>query len=194
MRRNWGARGAVTSPLRWPLASGGRLLLQPGREGQDQYGRTLAHLYGRDGANLEAQLLAQGLAYQVAIAPNVDLVDCQLSAERQARAAGLGLWRRSPVVPASQVSQSGFAVVSGRVGEVQRNRGGIWISLGDSLVLHIAAQDQARFGAQWLARYQGQAVEARGWVLDRSRRGGLKPGQARWMLPLTDPSMLQRAP
>jgi hypothetical protein len=30
-------------------------------------------------------------------------------------------------------------------------------------------------------------------VLDRSRRGGLKSGQARWLLPLTDPGMLQLA-
>jgi hypothetical protein len=31
-------------------------------------------------------------------------------------------------------------------------------------------------------------------VVDRSRRGGLQPGQARWLLPLTDPAMLQAAP
>ena len=37
-------------------------------------------------------------------------------------------------------------------------------------------------------------IEARGWVVDRSRRGGLKPGQARWLLPLTDPAMLQAVP
>jgi len=28
-------------------------------------------------------------------------------------------------------------------------------------------------------------------VQDRSRRGGLKNGQARWLLPLTDPGMLK---
>ncbi|MGH8451576.1 MAG: thermonuclease family protein, partial [Pseudomonas sp.] len=31
-------------------------------------------------------------------------------------------------------------------------------------------------------------------VLDRSRHGGLKNGQARWLSPLTDPGMLQRMP
>ncbi|WP_256737459.1 thermonuclease family protein [Pseudomonas sp. dw_358] len=172
-------------------ASDGRLLLQPGREASDKYGRTLAHLYSLNGTNLETQLLAQGLAYQIAVAPNVDRADCQRRAELQARAAGLGLWRRSPMVAASQVSQSGFALVSGTVGEVQRNRGGLWLNLSDSLVLHIAARDQARFDDQWLARYKGQAVEVRGWVLDRSRRGGSQRGQARWMLTLSDPSMLQ---
>lgn len=173
-------------------ASDGRLLIQPGAEPQDKYGRTLAHLYGRDGASLEAQLLREGLAFQVAIAPNVDQVACQQWAERQARNAALGVWRRSPVLAVAQVRQSGFALVGGRVADVQRNRGGTWISLGDTLVLHIAPKYQARFSAALMAHYRGQAVEARGWVLDRSRRGG-QPGQARWMLSLTDPSMLQLA-
>ncbi|MNE96036.1 hypothetical protein D3C80_1941940 [compost metagenome] len=39
---------------------------------------------------------------------------------------------------------------------------------------------------------EGREVVARGWVIDRSRRGGLKAGQARWMLPLTAPAMLER--
>jgi len=30
-------------------------------------------------------------------------------------------------------------------------------------------------------------------VIDRSRKGVIKPGQRRWLLPLTDPSMLKRA-
>ncbi|WPO99612.1 thermonuclease family protein [Pseudomonas sp. HR96] len=174
-------------------ASQGRVLMQPGREARDKYGRTLAHLYAADGSNLEAQLLRDGLALQIAIAPNTDLVACHQQAERQARAAGLGVWRRTPLIAAGQLRQSGFALVSGRVGQVQRNRGGTWIALGDSLVVHIAPKDESRFSAALLASYQGQLLEARGWVLDRSRRGGLRPGQARWMLAVSDPSMLQRA-
>lgn len=57
-------------------ASGERVGLVPGRERKDRYGRTLAHLYGADGENLEAQLLAEGLGFQVGVAPNVDLVAC----------------------------------------------------------------------------------------------------------------------
>jgi len=175
-------------------ASGGKIGVVLGRESKDRYGRTLAHLYGANGGNLEAQLLADGLGFQVAVAPNVDLVACQQAAERSARQARLGLWRQSAVLKASQIKQSGFAVVSGRVSKVERNRGGIWIELQDALVLHIAPNLAGRFDGALLERLQGQSVEARGWVLDRSRRGGLKNGQARWLLPLTDPAMLQRAP
>ena len=85
-------------------ASDGRVGLLPGKESKDHYGRTLAHVYSAHGANLEAQMLAEGLGFQVAVAPNVDLVDCQQAAERSARQAGLGLWRQSPVLKAEPVS------------------------------------------------------------------------------------------
>jgi endonuclease YncB( thermonuclease family) len=172
-------------------ASDGRVGLLPGKESQDHYGRTLAHVYSADGANLEAQMLAEGLGFLVAVPPNVDLVGCQQAAERSARQAGLGVWRQSPVLKADQISTSGFAVLSGRVTRVQRNRGGVWIELQDSVVLRVAPNVLARFDAASLERLEGKQIEARGWVLDRSRRGGLKEGQARWMLPLTDPAMLE---
>jgi endonuclease YncB( thermonuclease family) len=172
-------------------ASDGRVGLVPGKESKDHYGRTLAHVYGADGANLEAQMLAEGLGFLVAVAPNVDLVACQQAAERNARQAGLGVWRQSPVLKAEQIVTSGFAVLSGRVSKVQRNRGGVWIELQDSVVLRVAPNLLARFDVNSLESLKGKQIEARGWVLDRSRRGGLKEGQARWMLPLTDPAMLQ---
>ena len=174
-------------------ASDGRVDLQPGQESKDRYGRTLAHVYGADGANLEAQMLAEGLGFLVAVAPNVDLVDCQQAAERSARQAGLGVWRQSPVLKADQVSTSGFAVLSGRVSKVQRNRGGVWIELQDSVVLRVAPNLLGHFDVGSLESLKGRQVEARGWVLDRSRRGGLKEGQPRCMLPLTDPAMVQVA-
>ncbi|MHC8348337.1 thermonuclease family protein [Pseudomonas sp. RT4P38] len=175
-------------------ASDGRVGLLPGKESKDHYGRTLAHVYSADGANLEAQMLAEGLGFQVAVAPNVELVDCQQAAEHSARQAGLGLWRQSPVLKAEQISTSGFTVLSGRVSKVQRNRGGVWIELQDSVVLRVAPNLLGQFDVATLERLKGKQIEARGWLLDRSRRGGLKQGQARWLLPLTAPAMLQAAP
>ncbi len=172
-------------------ASGGRVGLLAGREGKDRYGRTLAHLYGANGENLEAQLLAEGLGFQVGVAPNVDLAACQQAAENSARQARMGLWRQSPVQPVAQLKQSGFALVSGRVSKIERNQGGIWIELQGALVLRIAPDQVRQFDSVMLNGLQGRAIEARGWVQDRSRRGGLKNGQARWLLPLTDPSMLK---
>ncbi|WP_300635716.1 thermonuclease family protein [Pseudomonas sp.] len=174
-------------------ASEGRVGLVQGREGKDRYGRTLAHLYGADGENLEAQLLSEGLGLQVGVAPNVDLVACQQAAENAARQARLGLWRQSPLQPVAQLRQSGFALVSGRVSKVERNRGGVWIEVQGALVLRIAPDRVRLFDSAGLNGLQGKTIEARGWVQDRSRRGGLKNAQARWLMPLTDSSMLRLA-
>ncbi|MEX5623723.1 thermonuclease family protein, partial [Pseudomonas syringae] len=97
-----------------------------------------------------------------------------------------------PVVPAGNVRQSGFAVVGGRIKGIERNRGGVWLTLDDTVVLQVPARLQRNFPASFFDNLKGRQVEARGWVLDRSRKGGLKPGQRRWVLPLTDPSMLER--
>ena len=150
-------------------------------------------MFGADGSNLEAQLLADGLAYQVAIAPNVELLSCQQDAERSARSAARGVWRQSPVLAPQQITRSGFTLVSGKVSKVQRNRGGVWIDLQGGLVLHVASNQLKNFDQKNLVNLQGKQVEARGWVLDRSRRGGLNSKQARWMLSLTHQGMLNIA-
>lgn len=175
-------------------ASDGRVGVRLGREPLDRYGRTLAHVYDARGRNLEAQLLAEGLGYLVAVAPNVALVDCQQAAERSARQARLGLWRHSPAKTAEQLRGGGFSLIQGRVVRVVRNRGGLWLELGDSLVLRVAPALLDGFDERQLRGLVGRRVEARGWLIDRSRRAGVKPGQARWMLPLTHAAMLEVLP
>jgi hypothetical protein len=49
----------------------------------------------------------------------------------------------------------------------------------------------SQFDVAQLLRLKGKTLEARGWVIDRSRRGGLASGQARWMLPITHPAMIK---
>lgn len=175
-------------------ASGERVQLRLGEQARDRYGRTLAHAYDRQGRNLEAQLLAEGLGMFVAIAPNVALADCHRGAEAQARRARLGLWRQAQVVQAGQLQRGGFALVRGEVQRVERNRGGLWLEMQGSLVLQVAPRALAEFDLVQLQGLTGRQLEVRGWVVDRSRRSGLRPGQARWLLPLTHSSMLQVLP
>ena len=175
-------------------ASGERVALQVGRQGKDHYGRTLAHAYDTRGRNLEAQLLSEGLGYFVAVAPNLDLVACHQAAERSARHSRLGLWRHSPVQGVKQLSSAGFALIRGRVERVERNAGGLWLEMGDSLVLHVARRALGNFDLPAVQALEGRTVEARGWLIDRAKRGGLRAGQARWMLPLSDKAMLEVLP
>lgn len=175
-------------------ASGGRLSLQVGREARDHYGRTLAHAYDRRGENLEARLLAEGLGYLVVVAPNSALVVCQQAAEQLARTARLGLWAKPAVQTPAQITQGGFALVTGQVLSVQRNRGGVWLELDGGLVLHVAVKLLDQFDWPSLQALTGRHIQARGWVIDRAKRGALKNAQARWMLPLTHAAMLEVLP
>lgn len=111
-------------------ASDGRLGLRMGGEARDRYGRVLAHAYDAQGNNLEAALLAQGLGFFVAVAPNTELVDCHRTAEAQARQQHLGLWKRPLLRQAREIRAGGFALVEGRVERVERNR---WGGCGSSL-------------------------------------------------------------
>lgn len=172
-------------------ASGGRLGMVAGAESKDRYGRTLAHLYSRDGVNLESVLLGEGLGYRIVIPPNSRLASCQLKAEQVARKARRGVWRQSPALRPSAVRQAGFAVIAGRVTSMERNRGGLWIALDGDVVIQVRSQQLKRFPSGLLDTLMGREIEARGWIRDRSSQGGLKPGQQRWLLPLTDPSMLE---
>lgn len=175
-------------------ASDGRVIVQPGREPRDRYGRTLANVFDSHGRNLEERLLAEGLGYQVAIAPNDSLLACQQAAERSARAAGLGLWRKAPIQLPEQLRAAGFALVRGRVSAIERNRGGLWVELEGPLVLRIEPQWLDRFDPAALQALVGRQLEVRGWVVDRARRGALKPNQARWLLTLNHPAMLLARP
>lgn len=65
-------------------------------------------------------------------------------------------------------------MLRGRVERVQRNRGGLWIELHGPLVLRISPAQLAGFDQAALQRLPGQQVEARGWVIDRAKRGGVK--------------------
>ncbi|SDH65632.1 Endonuclease YncB, thermonuclease family [Pseudomonas flavescens] len=172
-------------------ANDGRVGVKAGEQKKDRYGRTLAHLYDRRGTNLEAQMLAEGFGQMVAVTPNAALVACHREAERQARRAHAGLWAQLRPLPARAVRNPGFVLLEGQVQRVERNRGGVWIELGHSVVLRIAPQVSGSFDAALLGGLQGKRIEARGWMIDRSRRGGLKVGQARWMLPLTHGAMLE---
>jgi micrococcal nuclease len=78
------------------LLEGRVVVLTPGRERTDRYGRTLAYVDRDDGLSLEEALLRGGYARTLAIAPNTDRADRYAALERAARDAGRGLWGACP--------------------------------------------------------------------------------------------------
>jgi endonuclease YncB( thermonuclease family) len=66
-----------------------------GKERLDKYGRTLAHVYLNNGLNIQAEMLINGLAMPLRIAPNLSMADCYASASAIAKQEEIGLWALS---------------------------------------------------------------------------------------------------
>ena len=59
----------------------------------DKYGRTLAYVYLQDGTFVNAWLVENGYAMVMTVPPNVKHQELFLKLQREAKEAGLGLWR-----------------------------------------------------------------------------------------------------
>ncbi|MEP5568242.1 MAG: thermonuclease family protein [Halioglobus sp.] len=180
-RRASQALEAVSGP-------GDYVWLRQAEDGQDRYGRLLAYAYDGSGRSISGLLIAQGLGFHVAVAPNVHLADCLDSQEKQARSAQLGVWSESEFSPRAvsklTVGKGGFTLIRDRVSRVSFKDNGWWVQLGGKLGLKIAEADQSRFSRQELLALDGVMVETRGWLVPMS--GGW------WMMKLSHPSLLQR--
>ena len=192
-----GGRGRTTEPFAEQAkrrlgalvkANNNKVSLRLGEQSHDRYGRVLAHLYDRKGASLEEQLIAEGLAYHVVIAPNVALADCLAQAEGQARQQRVGLWKNAVFVSPQQLNRSGFTLLQGRIQRVQRNRGGVWLELDHSVSVNIAPNALQYFQDVKFEQWQGRTLKTRGWV---SERKGQSKKDAKWRLTASHPSMLE---
>lgn len=169
-------------------ASMGKVALRFGEQSRDRYGRILAHVYDQSGASLEAQLLSEGLAYHVVVAPNSALADCFEQVENSARDSRLGLWKHASYTTAAQVNKGGFTLLQGRIQSVQRNRGGVWLELGHSVTVNIPLNALRYFPEQDFERWEGQVIKTRGWI---SERRGQDKKFAKWRMTVSHPSMFE---
>ena len=79
------------------LPRGSPVRLVGDAEQQDQYGRTLAYVYRLpDGLFINAELVRQGYAHVLTIAPNVAHTDEFVDLARDARNTNRGLWAACP--------------------------------------------------------------------------------------------------
>jgi len=88
------ALGRVAKAAAERLApSGAAVRMELDVQTHDRYGRLLAYLWLLDGRMVNEELVRQGYAMVLTIPPNVKYVDRFLRAQREARAAGRGLWK-----------------------------------------------------------------------------------------------------
>lgn len=165
-----------------------RLRLVYGAQRFDRYKRTLAHVFNEQGRSLERDLLSQGLAFHIAIAPNLSMLECFSGAADMARRKGLGVWGHRDWVPVLadniQPKDAGFRRVSGRI--VSISAGDTWwLEFDGKLVLKLSPADRRAFaGYDWLA-LKGRRVEVTGWIVDRS--SDVKRGYKPYLMSLRSP-------
>jgi len=172
------------------------IYLQPGAEPRDHYGRMLAHVFQRqDGGSVEAQLLQQGLAQQVVIPPNVELVACLHRAEQTARAAGRGVWGEPYFAPraahALTAGDAGYRRVRLTITAAQSDRHGWWLETNGPLVLRLQHRNVEQFAGKpptWI----GRQWVVRGWVVNRKGDPFLESqGRAPLLMSLQNPGMVE---
>ncbi len=169
----------------WPLAEaakraleemalGRRLGLSYGGRRLDRHGRALAHLHDEDGLWLQGELLRLGLARVYTFADNRALAAEMLAAERQARAAGRGIWGHSFYRPRSPQEAGrfigSFQLVEGRVLDAAVVRGRAYLNFGadwrSDFTVSISPRDRRRFEADDIdpTGFAGRLVRVRGWL------------------------------
>ncbi|HVK98513.1 MAG TPA: thermonuclease family protein [Dongiaceae bacterium] len=161
------------------------LYLEVGQQPRDHYGRTLGHLYAADGRNVIAELLRQGLGFQVAIPPNLAHAECYAEAQTQARSSGSGVWRHAYFQPQPSDGaglKGGYQRLQGKVSKVTLTQKVIWVDLVGNVSLKLDRRNATYLEGDTLDRIVAQSrarpgsgdlrLEVRGWLIDRNRWGG----------------------
>ncbi len=189
-------RGAVTSPHSGkdctptpdqPLARDARaqltnlvrrqqVTLSFEHERHDRYGRLLAHVLLADGQSVEEILLRQGLAWMVAIPPNIEQFGRLQVAEQEARAGQAGIWNEPAYkpVPAERLTpkNTGFYLIEGTVQAWRLRHQVIYFDLAPGVTLVVPNKDWKKYFPGKPADLAGRRVVARGWLTEY--KGGLR--------------------
>lgn len=159
---------AARTALEVLLQKDRNVLLRYDEEKFDVHRRTLAHVYLSDRSSVEAQLVADGLAFVIAIPPNLSSIECLHAQEQRARAARKGMWANNYFSPldAQQVGTEslGFHRVKGTVQRVGQSKNSIWLNLSTRTALRIARDDLKYFTDYKPETLRGKTLIARGWI------------------------------
>ncbi len=169
------------------LVRGQRVTLAFERERQDHYGRQLAHINLPDGRDVEEILLREGLAWAVAVPPDVGLIETYLKAEDEAHATGRGVWSESAYAPKRAerltAQDSGFRFIEGSILRYQSHRKLIYFDLSPQVALVVTREDWKKYHHGNPSGWVGRRVVARGWLTDSKGRLHLRvphPAMLTW--------------
>jgi len=154
--------------LRRLLQTNQNIMLVYDNERADKYGRTLAHLFLKDGINIQALLLKRGLATPLTIPPNLAHLDCYEQSSEYAQSQQIGLWALKQYKPVQvdtiTIKDLGYRIITGNVLRAGESHSATWINLAKNLALRITTEDLSHFPDTMLKGLMGKNIEARGWL------------------------------
>jgi len=190
----------------WPLAEAARAALSEITQGQsvtlsyggaraDRYGRLLAQLHRqRDGAWIQGEMLARGMARVYTFSDNRALAAEMLAIETAARAANRGIWGHEfyavrGVAELDRLIDS-FQVIEGKILNSAKIRDYIYLNFGadyrTDFTVSVHKRDWRRFESAGVdpMQWSGRKVRVRGWL---DKRNGP-------MIEITHPEQIELLP
>ncbi len=143
--------------------------LHYGVQRYDRYHRLLANVIVDGLVDVQQKLLLQGLAFSIAIPPNLFNQACYHQAESVARENNLGVWGQSNYQPRDvdygRPVRGGFQLIQGHINKVHKTPGLILLELAGGVTLRVRKKEDQYFDSpnSWLS-WQGRYIEARGWL------------------------------
>jgi endonuclease YncB( thermonuclease family) len=148
----------------------------------DRYGRVVAFVYADDTRqSVQQALLAQGRARVSARIGNKACANLMLGAEREARAAGRGLWADPNFAPLQShdigriaAARGQFEIVEGKVLSVRESGATIYVNFGRRWTRDFAVTILKRHRRDFAAagvdpkELEGRRIRVRGWVEQRN--------------------------
>ena len=165
---------AARNKLNTLLKPGQQYLLDRGIERRDRHGRSLGHLFLGNGENIQALLLAGGLATVLNIPPNIRYSKCYTHQADRAITAGRGLWRLEQYQARAANELTGkerdYRRIVGKVTNVRRNSSDTWITLDERLTIRIIERELKYFSEINLSALVDSEVQVQGLIYSRKKR------------------------
>jgi len=153
------------------LIGGKQVRLGFDKETKDQYGRTLAHVYLRDGTWINEEMLRLGSAFVYTFPPNTRAAEALTVVEEKAISSNVGLWqdKRWRVLKPADLAQDLLGQFRLIEGEVKLSNSPGWAFYLGKLAVSIPKKYRAYFANSRNVR-SGERVVVRG-VLRMTKQG-----------------------
>lgn len=145
-----------------------------GEEAQDRHGRMLAYMsLPNTNITAEEQLLKRGLAFAIAIPPNLDRLAQYRAAENEARQEKRGVWAlsyyRAIDVDTLTPKNTGFRRVTGIIKRHRHTKNAYRFYIGKKLTLIISKKDWKKYFSGQPKDWVNKKITARGWISHRKK-------------------------